>query len=115
MYRKLTSAAIGGAVVAVAVATSAFALDPWDRMHRRDHPWAGALLLCLIGALAVAALVVALVGRRPAPHPSQAQQAPTAAPPSPTANAEALLADRLARGEITPDDYRTLLATLRGG
>lgn len=40
--------------------------------------------------------------------------APAAAPPtSVTASAEQILAERLARGEIDPDDYRHRLDTLR--
>jgi putative membrane protein len=41
---------------------------------------------------------------------------PPAGPPppvSPTHNAEAILADRLARGEIQPDDYRAAITVLR--
>jgi putative membrane protein len=39
---------------------------------------------------------------------------PAATPPSsPTLNAQAILADRLARGEISPDDYRAAIAVLR--
>jgi uncharacterized membrane protein len=34
--------------------------------------------------------------------------------PSPLAAAEAILAERLARGEISPDDYRAAAAALRG-
>ena len=32
---------------------------------------------------------------------------------SPTLNAQSILADRLARGEISPDDYRAAVAVLR--
>jgi hypothetical protein len=42
--------------------------------------------------------------------------APTVGPPppaSPTLNAQAILADRLARGEISPDDYRAAITVLR--
>ena len=48
---------------------------------------------------------------RPASGPQPA--APPAPPASPTLNAQAILADRLARGEISPDDYRAAVAVLR--
>ena len=43
-----------------------------------------------------------------------AGNAPAALQPSPTAGAEGILAERLARSEISADDYRTTLAALRG-
>ncbi|MGW7444048.1 SHOCT domain-containing protein [Kitasatospora sp. NPDC054795] len=59
--------------------------------------------------------VIALVRHlgRPAPYSPAPSAAPPAAPPArPTP--EQLLAERLARGEIDPDEYRARLATLRG-
>lgn len=60
--------------------------------------------------LIAAAVLVALLWR--GRHPSTPI---AAAPPaaSPTFNAEAILADRLARGEISPDDYRAAITVLR--
>ena len=69
--------------------------------------------------LAIAAIVALALGltRRPATSAVATGPAPAApmAAMSPTANAEAILAERLARSEITSDDYRTMLAALRGG
>jgi uncharacterized membrane protein len=64
----------------------------------------------LLLLIAVAALVILLWrGRQTA--------APLGAPPAPlvhpTLNAQAILADRLARGEISPDDYRAAVTVLR--
>lgn len=72
------------------------------------HPWVGVLCMALLVGGLVALLVWAL-GRGRHGHP--VHSAPVA---SPTANAEAILAERLARGEVTPEDYRLLLAALRG-
>lgn len=70
------------------------------------------LLFWALVALGVIALV-RYVGR-PASHGPTSPVPPPAAPPArPTP--EQLLAERLARGEIDPDEYRARLATLRGG
>ena len=63
-------------------------------------------MIVLIGVVALA--IVLWRGRSPA-------ATSVAAPPavSPTHNAQAILADRLARGEISPDDYRASVAVLR--
>jgi uncharacterized membrane protein len=75
-------------------------------MHRRDG---GVFMffpmLLLIGVIVLVALLWR--GRHPA---TQITSTPSA---SPTLNAQAILADRLARGEINPDDYRAAVAVLR--
>lgn len=95
------------------------------REFRHDglHPFFGLLtmLLCLGAVAAVLWLVMA---RRPHHQPPVPPGAPAphyagpgawaASPVSPTANAEAILAERLARGEIPAEEYTSLLATLRG-
>ena len=85
----------------------------FGRMHDRGfHPVLGLLCMVLVGA-AIGLGVWLVVRRRPAV--ATPTVVPTAsAAPSPTAAAEAILAERLAGGEIAPDDYRTLLAALRG-
>jgi putative membrane protein len=103
--------AAGGAVAAVLIANVAFAQDRgfgdggFGRRHRGDGMMLFFPLLLLIAA---AVLVILLWRGRQAPTP-------VAAPPaaSPTFNAQAILADRLARGEITPDDYRAAITVLR--
>jgi putative membrane protein len=69
-------------------------------------PWLSLIVVLLVGA-AVAALVMWLLRNRGA-----SAAAPLAA--SHTASAESILAERLARSEIDPDEYRRLLAALRG-
>jgi putative membrane protein len=66
------------------------------------------LLLIAVGVL----LVVLWRGRHPV-TPVGGPPAPPAPPASPTLNAQAILADRLARGEISPDDYRSAITVLR--
>jgi uncharacterized membrane protein len=78
------------------------------------HPLLG--LLCLIVLGVAIGLVVGWFNRRrtpasPAPGTPVAHN--VAMPVSPTAGAEAILAERLARSELSPDDYRTMLAALR--
>ncbi len=77
----------------------------------RGHPFL--MLLCLIAIGAAIGLVVVMISRR-RPVATVGPVTPSAPPlPSPTAAAEAILAERLARSEITPDDYRSMLAALR--
>lgn len=88
------------------VADRGMGMDGWGRHD--GGPWFGLIGLILLGV--AVGLIVWLFTRNRKAAPTAAVAAPT----SPTANAEAILAERLARSEISPDDYRTLLATLRG-
>ncbi|MCB0955954.1 MAG: hypothetical protein R2694_07015 [Ilumatobacteraceae bacterium] len=126
MTRKFSTAVVAtgvATVAAIAIAVPAFADNGWPgpghmRGDRDDHPWAW-LMIGGLGLLAIAAIVALALGltRRPATSAVATGPAPAApmAAMSPTANAEAILAERLARSEITSDDYRTMLAALRGG
>lgn len=100
-----------GAVAAVAVAGVAFA-EPFGphrgRMGDREFG-PGLFILCLLGVVLVALAVAAFVRRRPV---GAAVPLPQSAP-SPLASAETILAERLARGEISPDDYRAAAMALR--
>jgi uncharacterized membrane protein len=121
MTRKLLiSAAAASTAVALVAATAGTALAAGDRgfgMHRDrgGHPIFGILVLAVVAGLAILGTWLVLGKRRTAAGASLAAAAPLAAPVtvSPTANAEAILAERLARSEISPDDYRTALAALR--
>lgn len=106
MKRSLTTV-LAAVTVAVGLTSTAFADGPWGRRGGDHHPLAWRIVMGVIVA-AVVGLVVYLVVRRPAAG-SPASQAV-----SPTASGETILAERLARGEIGPDDYRTLLAALKG-
>jgi putative membrane protein len=111
--KAIAFSAVGGAVAAVFTANIAFAQGRFGGgfgpRRRGDGIFLFFPLLMLI-ALGVLLVVlwrgrhtVAAIGAPPAPPP----------PASPTFNAQAILADRLARGEISPDDYRAAITVLR--
>jgi uncharacterized membrane protein len=73
-------------------------------------------VLCLAVLIGAVGLVVWWVTRRRPSVASATAGAPVAhvaAAPSATFQAEAILAERLARSEISADDYRTMIAALR--
>jgi putative membrane protein len=95
------------------VANVAFAQDHgfggggFGRGHRGD----GLMFFFPFLLLIAAGVLVALLWRGRHPVPPIATTSTAA--PSPTFNAQAILADRLARGEISPDDYRAAITVLR--
>lgn len=122
MTRKLMISASLAMVGALAVAGTVLADDrdwPHNGMGmgrgRGDRPFLGGILLMIAVAAIVGLGVWLLVRRRPAV--AAAGLGPIAAAPapivSPTASAETILAERLARSEITPDEYRVSLSALR--
>jgi putative membrane protein len=109
--RAIAFSALGGAAAAILTANIAFAEgrgDGFGRGHRGD----GFMLIFPVLLLIAAAALAVALWRGRHPMPSAAPLGPPA-PPSPTLNAQAILADRLARGEITPDDYRAAITVLR--
>jgi putative membrane protein len=89
-------------------------MDPADMMRwNRDTngPHWG-LLVGILLLFALVALAVVLIVRLGS-HRSGVAPAGPVAPP--LASAEQLLAERLARGEIDPAEYRERLSALRGG
>jgi putative membrane protein len=86
------------------LAAGATLLDPWD------HGWGGTGGMWLWGGLmmlfwvALVAAVVWLVATRSGPSPKP-----------PADSAREILAERYARGEITGEEYRERLDTLRPG
>ncbi|MEP7045170.1 MAG: hypothetical protein ABI949_00745 [Ilumatobacteraceae bacterium] len=110
--RAIAFGALSGAVAVVLTANVVFADDRgmgggFGR-HRRGGDtffFFPVLMLITVGVL----LVVLWRGRHPVAPLAVA--ATTGA--SPTFNAQAILADRLARGEISPDDYRSAITVLR--
>jgi uncharacterized membrane protein len=108
--RVIALSAAVGILAAVMTAGVAFAQDRglgdgFDRRHRGGGMYLFPLLLL---AAVVVLLVVLWRGRHPV------VTSPPASPPaSPTLNAQTILADRLARGEISPDDYRAAITVLR--
>jgi putative membrane protein len=86
----------------------------FGRLHDRGfHPILGLLCLVALGA-AIGLGVWLIIRRRPAPAHAPTGGPAAAGVSSPTAAAETVLADRLARGEIDPDEYRARLDALRG-
>ena len=77
------------------------------------HGGGGAFLMVLLLLAAVALLVVLLWRNRHSAPSATVAPAPPAPSASPTHNAQVILADRLARGEISPDDYRAAVSVLR--
>jgi putative membrane protein len=66
-------------------------------------------IMMVLLVVAVVAVVIALMRR-----PEQLATTPRAQPPSqPSRTAEDILAERLARGEIEPQDFRERLQALR--
>ena len=119
MTRKVIASATLAVLGSLAVADAAFAEGPFGRgdgRYRDGHPmlWGFGLMVLLAAATVFATWLV--LRRRPAVAgvPMAAPLAPVA-PASPTASAESILAERLARSEISPDDYRSVLAALRQG
>ena len=111
--RAIAFSAAGGAAAAVLVANIAFADNRsfggggFGGRHR-DGGFMFVFPLMLL--IAVAALTILLWRGR---QPVAALGASPAPPVSPTLNAQAILADRLARSEISPDDYRAAVTVLR--
>ena len=110
---RRTAMALGtlfGGAAGLLMADVAFAGDRGfgDGYGRRHHGDDYMFIFPLFLLIAVAALLALLWRNR---HPDSPTTATPAA--SPTLNAQTILADRLARGEISPDDYRAAVAVLR--
>lgn len=108
--RAIVVSTLVGAVAAVSTASVAFADGPGSGMGFERRRGGGMFLLMLLLLVAAAVLAVLLWRGR---HPAPATQVAAPPPTSPTLNAQAILADRLARGEISPDDYRAAVSVLR--
>lgn len=114
MTRKVIVSATLATAALMTMAGTALADDDRGMGFGRDrgdgrHFLGGILVLAVVAALAVLATWLT-IRRRPAVASAGPVQVVAA---TPTANAESILAERLARSEITPDDYRATLAALR--
>lgn len=87
----------------------------WDDGHMGDG-WGIAMMLTMVGfwVLITVAIVFAIVWSVRSTRTVQAAPpaASTTGPGSMTASAEQILAERLARGEIDPEEYQTRLDAL---
>lgn len=113
MSRKLVLTATLASAALLTVAGTAMAEGSGRGMGRgrEEHP---VFVFLLLLAVAAAAIVGTWLVIRRGSAPSAAAPAAPVAPAAPTAGAEVILAERLARSEISPDDYRSMLAALRG-
>lgn len=80
----------------------------WDNGHM-DSGWGAVIMISMLLFWVLAAFAVVWFARAGAPHPSATPQ-PKIGPV--TGDAEQILAERLARGEIEPDDYQARLTAL---
>jgi len=107
------SAAAGAAAAALVTANVAFAEGRFGGGYRGHRGGQFRFFLPLLILIALG-IILALLWRGRHPSAPAATTPPSAPPPaSPTFNAQAILADRLARGEISPEDYRAAINVLR--
>lgn len=86
----------------------------WDNDHM-DSAWGVVMILGMVGFWVLLAVVIVWAIRSSRSPYALATRAQISAPGGSTSSAEQILADRLARGEIEPDEYRSKLAVLRSG
>ncbi len=76
-----------------------------------DHMWGGGTYGWIWGALMMTVMIVA-IGALVVWLVRGGAQSPAPRPPDPTHDAKAILARRLAEGDITPDEYKERLSHL---
>lgn len=86
----------------------------WDNDHM-DGAWGVVMILGMVGFWVLLAVVIFWAIRVSRSLNALATRAQISAPGGTAGHAEQILADRLARGEIEPDEYRSKLAVLRSG
>lgn len=86
----------------------------WDNDHM-EGVWGVVMILGMVGFWMLLAVVIVWAIRSSRSPYALAARAQVSAPRGSTSSAEQILADRLARGEIDPDEYRSKLAVLRSG
>ena len=114
MIRKLVLSGMLSTVAVSAAAGTALAEGPRRGMghYREGRPIFALLLLLFVAAVAILGTWMVL-RRRPVVAVAGATSAPLIASAPPTASAESILAERLARGEISTEVYHSTLAALR--
>jgi putative membrane protein len=91
----------------------------WDNGHM-DNGWGIAMMLVMLGIWALIAVAVVWMVRstrtpQVAPTAPPAASVSVSAAGSVTRSAEQILAERLARGDIEPEDYKARLDALNAG
>jgi len=91
----------------------------WDDRHM-DNGWGVAMMFGILGIWLLVAIVLVWVIRSAmtpnavSPGPPSAESAALTAGGA-TTSAERILAERMARGEIDPDEYQTRMQALASG
>lgn len=80
--------------------------DGWGAQH--------IIGMVLMGLFVVSIIWLIVTWTRKGLHASSSQAAAPLAAPSPTKSAEEILAERLAKGDIDPADYKARLDALKG-
>lgn len=88
----------------------------WEDGHM-DNGWGIVMVLGMLGIWALVAVAIVWIFRSTTTPPPPPATTPVSAPGlsaagSVTASAEQILAERLARGDIDPEEYRTRLGAL---
>lgn len=84
----------------------------WDNDHM-GGAWGVVMILGMVGFWVLLAVVIVWAIRSSRSPNALATRAQMLAPGGTAGYAEQILANRLARGEIEPDEYRSKLAVLR--
>lgn len=83
----------------------------WNQDHM-NNGWGIVMVFTMLALWALVALLILLVIRADQTITTGPDRSAQGAPPAP-ANPEQILAERLARGTIDPDEYQTRLDALR--
>lgn len=87
----------------------------WDHGYGMGLGWIWVVLLVLLVLGGIAALVVLLVRSTSSGGANAPTHGHRAGPAAPRSDARAIAEERLARGELTPDQFREIVRALEEG